>query len=64
MATKTELKKLKDGKLIGFRQIMKNIETAFEELSGSEIEEVHNQVCAKKVEYTGDSIWEYTGEID
>jgi hypothetical protein len=61
MAIKKQLEK---GNFIGFQQIMKNIQTAFDELTGDDIAEIHNKVCARKVEYCGDSIWKYTGEKD
>ena len=46
------------------KQVLFNIGKAFEELSGNEIAEIHNQICAKKIQYDGDDVWSYTGEDD
>ena len=50
--------------MVTFTDICNNINTAMEELTGEELAELHNQVCAKKIRYEEDSTWEYTGEDD
>ncbi len=40
-------------------QVINNIKEAFESLSGDEISEIHNNVCADQIEYLGDSEWKY-----
>lgn len=45
-------------------QVIENIKKAFESLTGEEIATVHNEICAKKIKYMEDNVWEYTGKED
>jgi hypothetical protein len=44
--------------------LLANIKKAWEGLTGNEIANIHNDVCARKIEYIEDSMWRYTGEKD
>jgi hypothetical protein len=61
MPTKNQSRK---SMLLGTKEIMSNISDAITELTGDDIAKIHNEICARKIRYTGDDIWEYTGEID
>jgi len=50
-------------KIISFKKIMRNIEVALEEIDPYKIADIHNHICAKKVEAIGGG-WVYTGVND
>lgn len=48
-----------------FDDVVKNIRNALDSIDDGEmIADIHNELCATKIKYDEDSIWEYTGESD
>ena len=50
--------------ILTFQDIVDNISDTMIELTGEEVVDLHNKVCSRKIKYTEDSTWEYTGDND
>ena len=49
---------------LDFEDIMAGLRIAIGEQDGEEVARIYNQICAKKISYDEDSLWQYTGEDD
>jgi hypothetical protein len=55
---------MRDPRCLTFNDVADDIREVLSEMDGEAIAEAYNEICAKKIRYVEDSIWEETGEND